>query len=137
MAWLISLVGGVVFGLGLVISGMVNPAKVQNFLDVAGPWDPTLALVFLGALAVALPVYQWTLRHRSAPVVGEKFDVPSNNAITPSLIGGSALFGIGWGLSGFCPGPGITALVTLLPGAVAFVVAMFAGAACYRFLVKS
>jgi uncharacterized membrane protein YedE/YeeE len=114
---------------------MVNPAKVQNFLDVAGQWDPTLALVFGGALAVAVPIYQWTLRYLESPVVGDEFDVPDNDAITPRLLGGSALFGIGWGLAGFCPGPGLTALATLAPGAVAFVLFMFVGAALYKFVV--
>lgn len=135
MFYLSSLLCGLIFGLGLVVSGMVNPAKVQNFLDMAGQWDPTLALVFGGAVGVALPIYQWTLRTRSAPVVADEFQVPTNNAITPSLIGGSALFGVGWGLAGFCPGPGLTALATLEPGVISFVVAMFVGAACYKFLV--
>lgn len=133
---LAALLCGLVFGFGLVVSQMVNPAKVQNFLDVAGAWDPTLALVFCGALAVALPIYQLTLRRRAAPVLAEKFDVPQNREITPALVGGSALFGIGWGLAGFCPGPGITALATLSAHAVAFVAAMFLGTACYRFFVK-
>lgn len=135
MLYLITLLCGLVFGLGLVISGMINPAKVLNFLDVAGQWDPTLAVVFAGALGVALPVYQLSLRSRQRPLLADKFEVPQKDSITPSLIGGSALFGIGWGLAGFCPGPGITSLASLLPGSVAFVIAMFAGAACYRFLV--
>jgi uncharacterized protein len=130
-----SLFGGMIFGLGLVISQMINPAKVLNFLDVAGHWDPTLALVFIGALAVAMPVYQWTLRNRSSPVAAPDFKLPESNAITPSLIGGSALFGIGWGLAGLCPGPALTALVTTLPGVLVFVVALFLGTACYRYLV--
>lgn len=135
MLYLASLIGGLIFGLGLVVSGMVNPAKVQNFLDVTGQWDPTLALVFVGAVGVALPIYQWTLRNRSAPVAADEFRVPANNAITPSLIGGSALFGIGWGLAGFCPGPGLTALAVLQPGVISFVVAMFVGAGCYKLVM--
>jgi len=134
MFYLVSLFGGLVFGFGLVISQMVNPAKVLNFLDVAGQWDATLAMVFIGALGVAMPIYQWVLRTRSAPVLATEFEIPSTSAITPSLLGGSVLFGIGWGLSGLCPGPGLTALPTLLPGVAGFVVALFVGAATYRFL---
>lgn len=134
MLYLISLVCGAIFGLGLVVSGMINPAKVLNFLDIAGQWDPTLAFVFGGALAIAFPVYQWSLRTRTRPMAADSFQVPRNQSITPSLIGGSALFGVGWGLAGFCPGPGITSLASLLPGSIAFVAALFAGAACYRFL---
>lgn len=112
---------------------MINPARVLNFLDITGNWDPTLALVFAGALLVALPGYQWILKTWRAPVLGDEFDVPTSTGINPRLIGGSALFGIGWGLGGFCPGPGLTALVTLQPGVVAFVVAMFVGAASWKF----
>lgn len=135
MLYVVSLAGGLIFGFGLVLSGMINPAKVQNFLDITGQWDPTLALVFAGALSVAVPLYQWTLRNLETPVVGAEFDLPDNHAITPRLLGGSALFGIGWGLAGFCPGPGLTALATLAPGALVFVGFMFAGAALYRFVV--
>jgi len=135
MLHLISLLGGIIFGLGLVISQMVNPAKVLNFLDVTGSWDPTLAVVFISALAVAMPIYQWVLRARQSPLVPScEFDLPSKRSVTPSLIVGSALFGIGWGVTGFCPGPALTALATLLPEVVVFVVAMFLGAACYRHL---
>lgn len=136
MLHLVALLCGVLFGLGLVISQMVNPAKVLNFLDVAGSWDPTLAMVFIGALLVAVPGYQWIFHTRQAPVVSREFKLPDSDAITPSLMGGAALFGVGWGLAGFCPGPGITALATLLPGVIAWVAAMFAGAACYRLLSR-
>lgn len=130
----ISFACGALFGVGLVVSQMIDPAKVLGFLHFAGRWDPTLALVFAGALAVALPFYQWTLRQRSRPVVADRFHVPDSSAITPTLLGGSALFGVGWGLSGFCPGPGLTALATLQPGVIAFAVAFFAGAALWRFV---
>lgn len=130
---LVSLFCGILFGLGLSVSDMINPARVLNFLDITGNWDPTLALVFAGALLVALPGYQWILKTRRTPVLGEEFEVPTSNDINPRLVGGSALFGIGWGLGGFCPGPGLTALVTLQPGVFAFVVAMFAGAATWKF----
>lgn len=130
---LVSLISGILFGVGLTLSGMVNPAKVLNFLDFAGSWDPTLALVFGGALLVALPGYQWVLANREQPVLAEKFELPSNSSITPSLIAGAALFGAGWGLGGFCPGPGLTALVSLDFDVLLFVLAMFAGAATYKF----
>ena len=136
MFYLVTLLSGILFGIGLVVSDMVNPARVQNFLDVAGNWDPSLALVFVGALAVALPGFQLTLR-RKAPLLAKEFNVPDNRAITPKLLAGSALFGVGWGLAGFCPGPGITALATGMPEAIAFVIAMFLGIACYRFAVKA
>lgn len=136
MLYVISLLTGIIFGLGLIVSQMINPAKVLNFLDVTGEWDPTLLLVFLGALAVAMPAYQWCLRTRSSPVFSEQFQVPTKKDITPSLIAGSAIFGIGWGLAGFCPGPGLTALATLLPGALIYGGGMYLGAACYKFLIE-
>lgn len=134
MFYLIALVCGIVFGVGLTLSQMVNPAKVLNFLDVAGQWDPTLLFVFIGALAVAFPAYQWALRTGRGPACAADYDLPDSSAITPSLVGGSAVFGIGWGLAGFCPGPGLTALSTLLPGAIVFVIAMFAGIAAWKFV---
>lgn len=136
MLYVISLVSGVLFGAGLALSQMINPAKVLNFLDVSGRWDPTLLLVFVGALTVAMPAYQWCLRTRTSPFASERFHVPARDAITPSLITGAALFGIGWGLSGFCPGPGIAALATLLPGVIVYVIAMFLGAASYKWLAR-
>ena len=135
MFYLVALVCGVIFGLGLAISRMINPAKVLNFFDVSGQWDPTLAFVFAGAVAVATPAYQWILRRRSAPVLDNAFKVPDNTAVTLKLVVGSAIFGAGWGIAGFCPGPGIAALATALPAVFIWVAALFAGAACYRFLV--
>ncbi|WP_341938726.1 DUF6691 family protein [Marinimicrobium sp. C2-29] len=82
MIYFISFICGILFGLGLIVSGMINPAKVMNFLDVAGQWDPTLALVFAGALATAIPFYQWSLRRLSKPVFTGSFKVPSNKAVT-------------------------------------------------------
>lgn len=136
MLYLVSLVGGMIFGLGLAVSRMINPAKVLNFLDVAGQWDPSLALVFLAAIAIALPLHQWALRNHSSPLAAEEFRLPEASAITPSLIGGSAIFGVGWGLAGLCPGPGLAALASLLPGVIAFVGAMFLGIASYRLLTS-
>lgn len=134
MLVLISLLCGVLFGFGLAISRMIDPAKVLNFFDVTGQWDPSLALVFAGAIVVAMPGYQWILRRRARPVTTSNFKLPKNNSVTPSLIGGSAIFGVGWGLAGFCPGPGIAALATLFPHVIVWVVMLFIGAASYRFL---
>jgi uncharacterized membrane protein YedE/YeeE len=102
---------GLLFGLGLVISGMSNPAKVLNFFDVAGSWDPSLAFVMGGALAVTAIGYRFVLRW-PRPVFEPKFHLPSAKDIDPALVLGSALFGVGWGLSGFCPGGVIPAVGT-------------------------
>ena len=122
---------GSLFGAGLAISGMVDPARVQGFLDIFGTWDPTLAFVMAGAL---LPMaLAWRLRSRRvAPAADAAFHMPATRTITPSLVVGASLFGIGWGLSGLCPGPAIADLA-LAPGAVApFIVAMIAGFALHR-----
>lgn len=117
---------GLVFGLGLVVSGMANPAKVLNFLDLAGTWDPSLAFVMGGATATAFIGYRLVWRRR-APVLDTRFDVPTNTRIDRPLILGAALFGIGWGIGGFCPGPAWTALPLLAPGTLVFLPAMLAG----------
>lgn len=121
-----ALLAGVLFGLGLAISGMVNPAKVQGFLDLAGAWDPTLAFVMAGALLTTVIGYRLVWR-RAAPLLGGSFAVPTTSAINRPLILGAALFGIGWGLVGFCPGPAIASLGFLAPGSFVFVGAMAAG----------
>lgn len=122
---------GMLFGAGLAVSGMMNPAKVLGFLDIAGDWDPTLAFVMGGALIVTLPATLYA-RRRSRPVLAERFDMPAKRAIDVPLIAGSALFGLGWGLVGFCPGPAISALATGLWQAGLFVVAMLAGMVVFR-----
>lgn len=121
-----SLIAGLIFGAGLVISGMSNPAKVMNFLDIAGTWDPSLAFVMAGAVAVAFAGFR-ILAGRAAPMFGGTFHLPARSEIDRPLIAGAALFGIGWGLSGFCPGPALTAIASFAPGALVFVVTMFAG----------
>ena len=121
-----ALLSGLVFGLGLIISGMANPAKVQNFLDIAGNWDPSLAFVMGGAIAVTLPGYK-LLRQRSGPLFGERFAWPGKTELDGRLISGAAIFGIGWGLGGFCPGPALTALPVAATGTLFFVPAMLAG----------
>lgn len=126
MQLVVAFISGLLFGAGLGISGMVNPAKVLNFFDIAGTWDPSLAFVMAGALLVTLVGYRLAWK-RQAPLYGPKFHSPATNDIDGKLIGGSALFGLGWGLSGFCPGPAIASLTTLSIEPVVFIVAMLAG----------
>lgn len=126
MRLLLGFLSGLVFGLGLVISGMANPAKVLNFLDLAGSWDPSLAFVMAGASITAFLGYRLVWR-RSAPVLEAAFTLPTQTRIDRSLIAGAALFGIGWGIGGFCPGPAWTALPLLAPGTLVFLPAMLAG----------
>ena len=130
---LVNLFGGTLFGLGLAISGMVNPQKVIGFLDFAGDWDPTLALVFGGALLITIPAFRLILR-RSRPVLAEEFELPSKKDVDGRLLAGAAIFGIGWGLAGFCPGPAVTALASGLAPVFAFVAAMVAGMAAYKWI---
>jgi len=130
---LVNLFAGALFGLGLAISGMVDPAKVIGFLDVAGDWDPTLAFVMGGALLVTIPAFRLIFK-RPRPVLVDEFELPTKKGLDTRLLGGSALFGVGWGLSGFCPGPAVTALATGLTPVFAFVVAMIAGMAIYKWI---
>ncbi|MFM1896521.1 MAG: hypothetical protein RLZZ385_1595 [Pseudomonadota bacterium] len=126
---------GLLFGLGLTISGMINPAKVIGFLDLAGDWDPSLILVMGGGLAVALPAFQWVLR-RSQPFLQPKFYLPTRKDLDPKLLGGAVVFGLGWGLAGLCPGPALTALVTLNSQAWLFVAAMLGGMYLHRLIAE-
>ncbi|MEO8154417.1 MAG: DUF6691 family protein [Rhizobacter sp.] len=109
MATVIALLSGLVFGLGLIVAGMTKPAKIKAFLDVAGPWDPSLALVMGGAVAVGLGAFAWA-RRRKLAWSGAPIDLASPTRIDWRLLLGAALFGIGWGLAGFCPGPALVAL---------------------------
>jgi uncharacterized membrane protein YedE/YeeE len=124
--FIIALLSGFVFGLGLAVSEMTDPARVVGFLDVAGRWDPTLLFVMGAALAVTLPGFALALR-RPRPLCGDRFVLPAKNQIDAPLIAGAAIFGLGWGLSGFCPGPAVAALSTLSPSVAVFVAAMIAG----------
>jgi uncharacterized membrane protein YedE/YeeE len=117
---------GVLFGLGLSIGEMTNPARVIGFLDIAGRWDPTLMLVMGGALAVSLPVFPW-IQKRHKSLLGEAMQLPTATRIDARLITGAALFGIGWGLGGLCPGPALANLASAAPGIILFVAAMIAG----------
>lgn len=126
MRALSGLLAGLVFGLGLVVSGMADPAKVLSFLDLFGAWDPSLALVMGGAVVVTFVGYRLVLR-RKAPMLLERFDLPKTSLIDSRLILGAALFGVGWGIGGLCPGPAIVALPLLAPGTLVFVPAMLVG----------
>lgn len=117
---------GLVFGTGIALSGMANPAKVLNFFDIAGSWDPSLAFVMGGALIVTAVGYRFVLR-RDRPLYDAKFHLPTNHRLDVSLIAGSAVFGIGWGISGFCPGGAIPALGLGEISAWAFVGSMLVG----------
>ncbi|MXO89260.1 DUF6691 family protein [Pontixanthobacter aquaemixtae] len=120
------LLSGVLFGAGLTLGGMTDPARVRGFLNLFGDWDPTLAFVMGGAVIVM--AIAWQLQPKLArPIFADTFALPSRRDLTPRLIGGSALFGIGWGVAGLCPGPGIAALVIEPISAAIFVAAMLAG----------
>jgi uncharacterized membrane protein YedE/YeeE len=117
---------GVLFGLGLTISGMINPAKIIAFLDVTGRWDPSLLVVMAAALAVSFVGYRIVLARR-APLFEPAFQLPKKTAIDRPLLAGSALFGVGWGLAGLCPGPAIAAISSARPEIFAFLAAMLIG----------
>jgi uncharacterized membrane protein YedE/YeeE len=117
---------GLLFGLGLAISGMTDPARVLGFLDIAGEWDPTLAFVLGGAVITTFIGYRLVLR-RSSPFFGDKFHLPTKRELDSRLLGGAALFGIGWGLSGYCPGPAIASVAGLTTPLVAMLVSMIGG----------
>ena len=121
-----ALVSGVLFGAGLALGGMTNPRKVIGFLDVGGAWDPSLALLMVAAVAVHFLAYRWVLGS-SAPLFADEFAIPRARRIDPKLVVGSAIFGIGWGLGGYCPGPGIVALGAGSRDALVFVVTMTLG----------
>ena len=131
-----AVVAGAIFGLGLAVSGMTNPDKVLNFLDVAGQWDPSLALVMGAALAVSMPGFAW-LRRRGCTLDGGALPAQPGTRIDRRLLIGSALFGIGWGLAGYCPGPALANLAHGGADAVIFVVAMLVGSQLVRFLLAS
>ncbi len=128
-----ALLAGLIFGLGLVISGMSNPAKVLNFLDLAGTWDPSLAFVMGGAVVATAIGYRFILK-REAPLFTARFALPTRKDIDLPLVGGAAIFGLGWGLGGFCPGPAFTALPLGATGTLAFFPAMIAGMWAARML---
>ena len=135
MIVLSSLLAGLVFGLGLIVSGMANPAKVLGFLDLAGAWDPSLALVMGGAIAVGFFAFL-VAQKRSRSLLGAEMNLPGAGPIDRRLVAGSMLFGMGWGLAGFCPGPGLVALGMGEPKAAVFVIAMLAGMVIFELAEK-
>jgi len=132
---LASLLTGVLFGVGLALSQMTNPDKVIAFLDLAGNWDPSLFFVMLGALTVTMICFRLILR-RSQPVLGQKFYLPMKKDIDKPLLFGATIFGIGWGIAGYCPGPVIAGLGLGNPEAVTMVLAIYAGFMACRFMFE-
>lgn len=135
MAILTSFLAGLIFGLGLLLSGMTNPAKVLGFLDVAGQWDPSLAFVMLGAITVAYFAFCLT-KSQQASLLGLPIQLPNTRHIDLRLVGGAAVFGIGWGLAGYCPGPAVTSLATGYAEPVLFIGAMLVGMAIYALIER-
>ena len=129
---IVALAAGIVFGLGLAVSQMTNPEKVLSFLDVAGAWDPSLAFVMGGAVIVSMVMFRLVLK-RPQPVFGHKFYLPTRESIDTRLVGGAAVFGIGWGLVGLCPGPAISSLAFGQTESFVFVAAMLVGSVAARF----
>ena len=132
---LTSLLAGLVFGLGLIVSGMADPAKVLGFLDLAGAWDPSLAFVMAGAIAIAALAFLLAKR-RTVSFVGAAMKLPASREIDRRLVLGSVLFGIGWGVAGFCPGPGLVALGMGELKALAFVAAMLFGMGLFELIER-
>lgn len=130
----IGLGSGALFGVGLVVSGMTRPSKVVGFLDIAGAWDASLAFVMVGAIATHAVTLRLIRRLRQAPLFAERFHEPAAGKIDARLIAGAALFGVGWGLSGYCPGPAVVAVGSFAPGAVVFTTAMLVGIAAHTAL---
>ena len=135
MATLLALLAGAVFGVGLIVSGMADPAKVLGFLDLAGPWDPSLAFVMAGAILVGAIAFTFA-RRRTVSLLGLQMRLPIATQLDRRLVGGSLLFGIGWGIAGFCPGPALVALGMGEQKAVTFVIAMLAGMALFELLER-
>lgn len=136
MQALIALVAGLLFGIGLLLSGMANPAKVVGFLDLAGRWDPSLALVMAGAIAVAFPAFTLA-KKRTTAWAGCSLALPAATRMDAPLVLGSLAFGVGWGLAGYCPGPALVSLAMGSAPAAVFVLALIAGMATHNWLTRS
>lgn len=132
----VAFIAGLIFGVGLIVAGMANPAKVLGFLDLAGPWDPSLALVMAGAIGVGVIAFA-VARTRSDSLLGLPMQLPTKRTIDARLIGGSLLFGIGWGLAGFCPGPALVALGAGHAKAAVFLAAMLIGMAGFEWIDRA
>ncbi|MGZ2748006.1 DUF6691 family protein [Burkholderia stagnalis] len=135
MATWFAFIAGLVFGGGLVVSGMANPRKVLGFLDLAGSWDPSLAFVMAGATGVGVLAFAWA-RRRAKSWLGLPMQLPTARAVTVRLVAGSAAFGAGWGLAGFCPGPAIVSIGFGSAKGIGFVVAMLAGMAAFEWIER-
>ncbi|MBD8722112.1 MAG: YeeE/YedE family protein [Massilia sp.] len=135
MRILMALITGLVFGIGLIVAGMTNPAKVLGFLDLAGRWDPSLALVMAGAILVALPAFRVAARRRQS-LLGEPMQLPTATRIDRRLVLGSLAFGAGWGLAGFCPGPALASLATGAVQPLIFCAAMLAGMGIFELIER-
>jgi len=132
---LVALLSGIIFGLGLALSQMIDPNKVLNFLDVTGNWDPSLAFVMMGALAVTMLSFRFILK-RSAPVLESSFHISEQAVITRPLLIGAGIFGIGWGMTGYCPGPAVASLGLLSVEGVVMVAAIYAGFFSHRWFAN-
>ena len=132
---LISFISGLIFGIGLIISGMANPAKVLGFLDLTGHWDPSLAFVMVGAIFIGFFAFLYAVR-RETTLLGKELKLSAATQIDRRLVSGSILFGAGWGMAGFCPGPALVALGAASPKAVVFVLAMVAGMGLFELLER-
>ena len=132
----LALISGLVFGFGLILSGMANPAKVIGFLDLAGSWDPSLAFVMGGAIAIGFFAFKYA-ETRNTTLLGEELNLPRNNTIDKRLMGGSLVFGAGWGLGGFCPGPGLVSLGMGYSGGIIFALSMVVGMLAFELIQKN
>ena len=136
MGLLTALFSGLLFGVGLMVSGMANPAKVLGFLDIAGQWDPSLAFVMAGAIAVGSVAFLLAKRRKKS-LLGRSIQIPAGKQVTLRLVMGSAVFGVGWGLAGFCPGPALVAMGAGFPKAWGFVGAMLGGMMVFELLERA
>jgi len=127
---------GGIFAAGLVVSGMTQPEKVIGFLDIFGAWDPTLAFVMVGAIGIHAPVRRY-LKQRTKPLLSETFHEPDKKPIDQSLLMGAALFGVGWGVAGFCPGPAVASVASESKNAIPFVISMIVGMTAHQLLMGS
>ena len=128
-----SLLSGFIFGLGLTLSSMTNPAKVIGFLDITDNWDPSLMFVMIGAIVISAPIF-YLLRNKTKPLFDLNFEIPTIKNLDKQLILGASLFGLGWGMVGFCPGPAIASLALLKPFSIIFVIAMAGGFYMSKFI---
>jgi uncharacterized membrane protein YedE/YeeE len=132
----LAFLAGLLFAAGLAVAGMTQPVKVLAFLDVLGSWDPSLSLVMVGAIAVYMPLYRGAMRLQT-PLLAPSFSLPTRRDIDPGLVAGAALFGVGWGLAGYCPGPAVASLGSASSASIVFVAAMIAGMVAFAMLERA